>query len=242
MSDGTGDPTHHIAPDFHVNFIANPTGLVDLERFSASLTALTILAQSSELPNSNMGGGWMAGMQLGGTLALAVTMVLVCLVCWGLNLIALPGNWIAVAVMALFAWLGPSEGRLAIGIVSVGIAFLLALVGEGVEFMAGAMGASRAGASRRSTLYAMLGSIIGAIVGAFIGVPIPVVGSVLAAILFGGLGATAGAIYGEWSDGKPWRESWAVGHAAFWGRTFGTLGKALIGLGIVLTAFVAICI
>ncbi len=88
----------------------------------------------------------------------------------------------------------------------------------------------------------MIGSMIGAIAGALIGVPVPVIGSVLAAILFGGLGATAGAMYGEWTDGKSWRESWPIGHAAFWGRTLGTLGKMSVGFAIVMIALVGVLI
>ena len=122
------------------------------------------------------------------------------------------------------------------------ISFALALAGETIEFAAGALGAQRAGASRRATAFAMIGSMIGAIAGAVIGLPIPVIGSVLAAILFGGLGATAGAMYGHWSDGKPWKESWTIGHAAFWGRTFGTLGKMLAGLVIVVAIILGVIV
>ena len=171
---------------------------------------------------------------------MAVGIVVLCLIGWALNLIALPGNWIAVALLAIYAWLGPSEGRAEIGFAVPAIAFAFALLGEIFEFAASAVGAKKAGASRRSTLLAMVGSMVGAIAGAFIGIPIPVVGPVIAAILFGGLGATAGAIYGEWSDGKNWRDSWSIGHAAFWGRTFGTLGKVSAGLAIVVAALIAV--
>ncbi len=164
---------------------------------------------------------------------LAIAVVLVCLIAWAINWIGLPGNWLSVAILTVYAWLGPQEGRLAIGYLAVSAAFLLALIGELIEFAAGAYGAQRAGASRRSTLFAMIGSVIGAISGAVIGVPVPVIGSILAAILFGGLGAAAGAIYGEWTDGRPWRESWTIGQAAFWGRTFGVFGKVGAGLVIV---------
>jgi len=88
----------------------------------------------------------------------------------------------------------------------------------------------------------MLGSVVGAIVGAMVGIPVPVVGPILAAILFAGLGATAGAMWGEWSDGRPWRENWSIGHAAFWGRTFGTLGKITAGFGIFLIALMSVLI
>ncbi len=182
-------------------------------------------------------GPWLGSA---GSVSLAVGLVVLCIAGWGLNLIALPGNWIAVALLALYAWLGPSEGRIGMGFTAPSIAFGFAMMGEIFEFAAGAVGAQKAGASRRSTIFAMIGSMAGAMVGAFIGVPVPVVGPVIAALLFGGLGATAGAIYGEWSDGKAWRESWAIGHAAFWGRTFGTLGKVTAGLAIILVAVLAV--
>jgi len=150
-----------------------------------------------------------------------------------LNLVSLPGNWVAIAALALYVWLGPKDGRAGIGLPVLVIVFVLGLLGEAIELLAAAMGAKRAGASRRSTLFALIGSMAGAIFGAFVGIPVPAVGSILAAILFGGAGATIGAMYGEWSDGRPWRESWAVGHAAFWGRTFGMLGKLAAGVAIV---------
>ena len=156
-----------------------------------------------------------------GSVFVAVGLVVLCAASWATNLIAMPGNWISIAIAGS----------------TVLIAFILALVGELIEFVAGAFGAQRAGASRRATIYAMLGSIGGAIVGALIGLPVPVVGSVLAAILFGGLGATAGAMYGHWSDGQPWRESWTIGHAAFWGRLCGTLGKIIVGAVMVTLVF-----
>ncbi|WDQ19167.1 DUF456 domain-containing protein [Rhodopirellula sp. P2] len=165
-----------------------------------------------------------------GVVALGLGLILVCTLAWLLNLVALPGNWLAIALMAFYVWLGPETGRWQLGVASLAIAFVLGLVGELVEFLAGAMGASRAGASRRATLMAIVGSILGAIVGGIVGLPIPVIGPVLAAVLFGGLGATAGAMFAEWNDGKTWRDSWRIGQAAFWGRTTGTVGKMVAGL------------
>jgi uncharacterized protein len=168
-------------------------------------------------------------MEIGFEIAWGVVLAICCIVAWLLNLISLPGNWLAVGLVAVYAWLGPEEGRLAIGFAVAFSAFVIAAVGEVFEFAAGAMGASRAGASRKSTFYAVVGSLVGAIAGGVLGLPIPLVGSVVAALLFGSLGATAGAMYGEWTDGKSWRESWTVGHAAFWGRLLGTLGKVAAG-------------
>ncbi|MCS7468180.1 DUF456 family protein [Stieleria sp. ICT_E10.1] len=186
--------------------------------------------------------GWTPWLETTGVILLAIGLVLGCLAAWITNLIALPGNWICVLLIALYAWLGPATGRLAIGYGPVLAGFALALVGELFEFFAGAAGAKRAGASRKSTLYSIIGSMAGAITGAVVGVPVPVVGSVIAAILFGGIGAAAGAMYGEWSDGRSWKENWSVGHSTFWGRTFGTLGKVLAGLLIVILVLAAVLI
>lgn len=186
------------------------------------------------------GASWMEWGKTSGGIALAIAFVLLCVVAWLTNLVALPGNWGCVLLMACYAWLLPDQGRVSIGYVAVLVAFGFALVGEMIEFFAGAAGAKRAGASRKSTLYSIIGSMAGALMGAFVGIPIPVVGSVIAAIVFGGFGAAAGAMYGEWSDGRDWRENWVVGHSTFWGRTFGTLGKLLAGFVIVLIAAIAV--
>lgn len=215
---------------------------------AAALTDHLPLGQTVEIPTAST--GWLAEwsesvrqvLTSGGTFLIASLLVLTCVAAWLLNLIALPGNWLAVLAMGMYAWLGPESGRAEIGLVPLALAFLAAVAGEIVEFAAGAVGASRAGASRRGTIMAIAGSMVGAIAGGIIGLPIPILGPVLAALLFGGLGATAGAMLAEWSDGKPWRENWRIGHAAFWGRTTGTFGKMLVGLLIVLTSLVAVLI
>ena len=169
-------------------------------------------------------------------------LVTACVVCWLLNLITLPGNWLAVALIAVYAGFGPDVGAAAVGWKTAAAAVVIALAGEVIEFVAGAAGARRAGASRRSTVMAIVGSMVGAVVGAVVGIPVPVVGSILAAILFSGLGATAGAIYGEWTDGRPWKQSIRIGHAAFWGRTLGTVGKTMVGGVIVVIATAAVLV
>lgn len=168
-----------------------------------------------------------------GQVLLAILLVVLCLVAWASNLVALPGNWAAVLLVGLYVWLGPETGREAIGGGALVAAFYLLWPVKLLNSWLVPGQAHLCRASCRAMLYAMLGSMVGAILGAIIGVPIPLVGSVIAAILFGGLGATAGAMYGEWTNGKPWKESWTIGHAAFWGRTVGTLGKMSAGLGVV---------
>ena len=160
---------------------------------------------------------------------------------WVLNLLGMPGNWLIVAAAALYAWLVPGDSRLAIGWPAVGGLVALALLGEVVELVAGALGVSKAGGSRRGAILALAGSLVGGMVGLVVGVPIPVVGSLVAAVGLAGVGALAGAVVGESWKGRDLDHSLRVGQAAFWGRICGTLAKTMIGavmVAVVLAALV----
>lgn len=169
----------------------------------------------------------------------AVLLVIVLIAGWLLTLFNLPGNWLMVAAVALYALVIPPDSRQDISWTTVAILVGLAVAGEIVETAAGAVGASRHGGSRRGMLLAIVGSIAGSIFGATIGLPIPIVGSVIAAILFASLGAMLGAVLGEQWKGRDAQLTWQIGQAAFWGRLFGTLGKIVIGSAMVATATVA---
>ncbi|MCE9557202.1 MAG: DUF456 domain-containing protein [Planctomycetes bacterium] len=172
----------------------------------------------------------------------AVLLVIVLLIGWTLNLFGLPGNWLNVVATLVYALLiPPTAGRVSVGWIVVAAVIGLALLGEVIEFVAGAAGAKKAGGSRRGAVLALVGGLVGAIVGMFVGIPIPVVGSILAALLFAGVGSLAGAILGETWAGRDAQHSWEVGKAAFWGRLLGTLGKILVGsfvVSVVLAALV----
>lgn len=156
-------------------------------------------------------------------------LVIASLGCWAVNLFSLPfGNWLMAGLAALYAWLGPGEGRLDLDWGIVAVLGVLAGAGELVEFLAGAMGARRVGGSRRAALLAMLGSVAGGLLGMVVALPIPVVGPLLGAILFASAGALGGAVLGERWKGRQWEESLQVGKAAFWGRLLGTVGKVLV--------------
>jgi hypothetical protein len=160
---------------------------------------------------------------------------------WLLTLFSLPGNWVIVASAAVFAWLVPADGTSGIGMSWTAVLALvgLAILGEIVEFAAGALGASRAGGSKRGAVLAMFGSMIGAVIGGIVGLPIPVVGSVLAAILFAGCGALIGAMLGEWWKGRGLAQALEVGQGAFWGRLLGTLAKTTIATVMAAVALVS---
>jgi len=172
----------------------------------------------------------------------AVLLVVLLLIGWGLTVIGMPGNWLIVVATAVYAWLVPPDSALALGWPVVLLILGLAVLGEVLESLASAFGAAKGGGSKRAAVLALAGSIIGGIAGLFVGVPIPVVGSLFAALLFGGLGALAGAMVGETWKGRDLDESWRVGKAAFWGRLLGTLTKSITGSVMVVVTVVALAL
>jgi uncharacterized protein YqgC (DUF456 family) len=170
----------------------------------------------------------------------ACLLFLVLVVGWIINLFGLPGNWLNLAAAICYAFFMPADERVSISWWIVGIVLLLAVLGEVVEFLAGAAGAAKVGGSRRGVVLSVLGSFIGGVFGAIIGAPIPVVGPIIAVLLFASLGALAGAMLGEWWKGRDWEARWQVGNAAFWGRLLGTVGKVYIGTVIVVVVLAAL--
>lgn len=162
-----------------------------------------------------------------------VLLILILLAGWLMTWVGLPGNWIIVLAAAVYLLLVPDDLRIAIGWPTVAIAVGIAVLGEVLELVAGALGVTQAGGSRRSSALALAGSMLGAVAGLLIGLPVPVVGSLLAAVLFGGLGALAGAALGEGWKGRSFDESLRVGQAAFVGRVLGTGAKIVCGTIIV---------
>lgn len=144
---------------------------------------------------------------------------------WLLTLFSLPGNWLAVIALALFAGLMPGAAEWGISWTVVVAALIVAVVGEVIELAAGAMGAARYGGSKRGAVLAVIGSMIGAVLGASLGVPIPIVGPLAGVVLGASLGAFCGAVLGEFWKGRPAGQAWQVGQGAFWGRLAGSLAK-----------------
>ena len=126
------------------------------------------------------------------TFVWALLLVVIVVAAWLLTVIGMPGNWLVVTAAAVYAFLLPHDGRAAIGWPVVVALVGLAVLGEVVELVAGALGVQRVGGSRRSAVLALGGSVVGGIVGVIVGVPIPIIGSFVGAILFGGLGALTG--------------------------------------------------
>ena len=156
-----------------------------------------------------------------------ISMVLILAAGWLLAVFSLPGTWLIVIVAGVYSFFVPDTWRIDVGWVVVSVVFGLAVLGEVIEALAGMLGASHAGGSKRSAFLALLGSLGGALLGGMLGLPIPLIGPVVAVVLGAAIGATAGAVIGEQWKGSATAQSWKVGKAAFWGRLLGTLGKVV---------------
>jgi uncharacterized protein YqgC (DUF456 family) len=159
----------------------------------------------------------------------AILFIAACGLAWFTNLFSLPGNWVIVACAALFAWLFLPDARHGITWTTVAVLVGLAVLGEIVEFAAGAAGAAKQGASKRGVALAMVGALVGSVAGVAIGLPIPVVGSFVMALVGGAAGAFFGAYVGEAWKGRPHEARVAAGRGAFSGRIWGTVGKLTVG-------------
>jgi len=169
-----------------------------------------------------------------------ILLALVLAVSWLAQLVGLPGNWLIVIAVAIYAWALPTDAGAAIGWNVVIALVVLALLAEAAELAAAALGVSKAGGSRRGALLAILGSIVGGVVGAIVGLPIPLVGSLVAAVVFGGVGALAGAMAGESWKGRDFDSSLEIGKGAFVGRVLGTAAKMVAASIMVIVALFAL--
>jgi len=173
------------------------------------------------------------------TFLLVVLLLSALMAGWAMTLLGMPGNWLIVAAAAVYVIMLPPTSSLAIGWPVVLALVFLAVLGEVLELLAGALGVARMGGSPRAATLGLVGSLVGGVVGLFVGVPLPIFGSLAGAVMFASLGALTGAMIGEISHGRTVLQSWQVGRAAFWGRLLGSLVKALIASAMVIVALVA---
>ena len=159
----------------------------------------------------------------------------------GLVAVGLPGAWLLIAAaittdLLQGMWM-PTGAPLTFHPITIGVAVLVAAIGEVLEFALSAAGAKRFGASRAG----MFGSIIGGVLGALIGtcaIPLPVAGTLAGALL----GTAAGAVLGELAGGKKSiRQTARPATGAVIGRLIGTLAKlpcaAIVFLILAVAAF-----
>lgn len=164
----------------------------------------------------------------------AATLLLIAnLVAWASTLFGLPGNWFVVLLAAAYAWL-MHDSSPHLSWTAVAVAGGLAVLGEVVETFAGVPGVKRLGGSRRGMLLSVVGTIVGSLAGAAVGVPLPVIGSLVGAVGGGALGAFVGAYLGEVSAGRLHSDRMQIGKAAVVGRLWGTAGKLVLGIVMVI--------
>lgn len=137
------------------------------------------------------------------SLALVITGVL------GLLLPALPGIVLVFAGLVVAAW---AEDFTYVGQGTLIFLLVLCLLGYVIDFLAGALGASRYGAGK----YSIIGAAIGAVAGMFFGLP---------GIL---LGPFIGAVAGELYIRRDIRAAGLAGFGAWVGLVVGTAAKIAI--------------
>jgi uncharacterized protein YqgC (DUF456 family) len=155
---------------------------------------------------------------------------------WIANVVSLPGNWLVVMFTAIYAYVLPEGDGQGIGWITVGFLFALAVIGEVIEFAAGAAVAGQRGGSRRGMALAVVGTVAGSLLGAIVSFPVPIVGPVVGALIGGALGAYGGAVAGEMWKGKTFDEGAYVGEGAAIGKLLGTAGKLCVGALMVVVA------
>ena len=148
----------------------------------------------------------------------------------GLNFFILPGNWLMIITVILFAvW---QKG--VFSVYTIIAAIVLAIIGEIIEFIAGAGGAKAAGGGKKAMFAAIGGAIIGAIIGTVI-IPIPIFGTLLGAAI----GAGGAALIVEKRSGKELNQSLKTATGAGVGQLLGTGAKFIVGVIIWLVFLIA---
>lgn len=142
--------------------------------------------------------------------------------------LGLPGLWVMVAGVLLYAWL---TGFATIGPATIIAVLAIAFVGEIVESWLGFRFARRYGGSSRSGW----GALVGGIVGAIIGVPVAIVGSVIGAFV----GAFVGAALFEYSASRSMGVAGRAGWGAVVGRAAAAAAKIALGIVILTLGLVA---
>jgi len=155
----------------------------------------------------------------------AIALIALNTVWLGLVLLGLPGIWLMVASAAVVAWWQHGGGAPMFGVATLATIVALAVVGEILEFAAGAAGSRGAGGTRRGTVGALMGGLVGAVAGTIL-LPMPFLGSLIGA----SVGAALGALGLELTGGKAMRDSVRTGLGAGAGRLLGTVLKLMVAV------------
>ncbi len=133
-----------------------------------------------------------------------------------LTLAGLPGPWLPVLAALVIQWQLPGTYNWW----TIGAAVAIGVLAEIAEFFAGAVGAAKAGGTKR----AAAGALVGGLLGAILGTPVfPIVGTVLGAIVGAGVGA---ALMDKTKVERDWKQALHVGTGAAVGRVVATAIKS----------------
>jgi len=164
------------------------------------------------------------------TLLILAVIALLLVNATGVLLVAfqMPGTWLMLLSTGLFAWWqwGGADDEPMVGWWALAALLGLAVLGEVVEFIAGALGASGAGSSRRGAMLAVVGGVIGAILGAIFLAFLPIVGVLIGAAI----GAGAASLGGDLWAGREWGAALKTGQGAVIGKFAGAVGKLAIAV------------
>lgn len=144
-------------------------------------------------------------------------LLIVCLASCASLLLGLPGTFLIVGAALAYGW---ATGFATVQWSTVGWLFLLAMVGEAVEFFAAA-----SAVGERPSRRVMAGALVGGIAGGLVGTPFLFgVGALLGALT----GAFAGAALAVVSEGGTMDAAFSTGLAALRGRLLGFVLKAAV--------------
>lgn len=136
------------------------------------------------------------------------------------QLMGLPGAlWLMVLSAAAYAWWTDWDYLYVPGLITL---VSLALLGELLEFLAGAGGAKAAGGSKRAMVFSTIGGIVGGIV---LSIPLLFVGTIIGVCI----GAFAGATLAQMTVERDVEHSTRVGLGAAKGTLIGILSKLSVG-------------
>lgn len=137
------------------------------------------------------------------------------------TLLGFSGVWLLILVALVAEWATPDQ---MFSLWTIGWAVALGALGELIEFIAGSIGATKAGGTKRAAAGAMVGGLAGAI----LGTPVfPIIGTILGAAIGAGVGA---AVMDRTKSERTWREVYAVGQGAAVGRLIATIVKTALAL------------
>ena len=158
-----------------------------------------------------------------------ILLILISMGALALVVLTLPGLWLMTAMAAIYALLTHERYLSGHSLIAL---FLLSLIGEVLEFVAGGAMAKRAGGSRRGAIGAIVGGIIGGIVGSFV---LPIVLTIVGICIGSFVGAAGFELLGGGEADLAVRVGWGAAKGRFAGMVL-KLGIGVVMFGLILIA------